>query len=532
MNNIDTFLNNYKQAINNMIVKQGPNNDEIYNKLCNYNSDNDDLSKSVSEIVAYIDKSIQNIIKNSLVKGNAVDLSYVNKNQGNNSKYIDVSFNKHLPSISESIQIYLSINSTNYQNVVSSIYNYLIDNKISFKSRLSKINRNDNFILALYSKEDTLKIMKYIKLNFISYLKPLNPFIYQINNIGIVKDINNIHYNKFVSIILQNYIEECILKQRENPYTTLDLQKFIANNYQESNNYKDKMMGYNLACSLYCIIKGKNILDKISDKYTIKLDLDIISKFQVKIINDEIHYYINSQKVDFKTELFLKAMDCLKHLYICRYGDNKVKNYQLNSSIVNTILDTVDKILESKKANIVINYTSKTVQQLIPYLYGYIAHKYKGINDNECLKLIKFVKDKLIFLQRIENNNYYYLINNQTFISSIPIIKNEQGFILIEYIDDDLVNIVALKNGKVTSYLNVYIDIDKVMIRNDHNYYGRLYRNAISNALLDIKRNEKVLKLRQIDFKTVFLSDKCSEVNKYVKVEMIKKIFYKKTNKV
>ena len=106
--------------------------------------------------MAYIDKSIQNIIKNSLVKGNAVDLSYVNKNQGNNSKYIDVSFNKHLPSISESIQIYLSINSTNYQNVVSSIYNYLIDNKISFKSRLSKINRNDNFILALYSKENIL----------------------------------------------------------------------------------------------------------------------------------------------------------------------------------------------------------------------------------------------------------------------------------------------------------------------------------------------------------------------------------------
>ena len=188
----------------------------------------------------------------------------------------------------------------------------------------------------------------------------------------------------------------------------------------------------------------------------------------------------------------------------------------------------IDNIMSDDECNIIINYNSKTLKDLIPTLYGYIALKYKYFNEEECHKLIEIISHKLVVLID-QSDKYYYMVDNQRIASSIPIIKSKQGFIAIDYIDsnDNLVNINIIQNGKIKSYLNVYVDIDKTMMRNDHNYYGRLYRNAIANALFNDERNEKSLIIRQKDFKACFISDKEGEVNKYVKLDLIKKIFYK-----
>ena len=534
MNNIDRFLLSFKNEIDDMVIKQGPSSEDIYQLLCNYESNNEDLSNSVAKVVSYIDKRVQDMIKHSLVMGNSVDLIYVNKNQGLYNKSIEINFNKHLPGVMEAIQLYLSIDITKYDYVVMKIVDFLINKHISFKLRLSKVNRNDNLIVALYSKNDVTDTMTFIRNNFASCLKNLNPFIYQIDNIGIVRDIKGISYNKYVSSIVHDYIEECILNQQIKPYTAIDLQRFIAYKCQDHNNYQDKVMAYNVSCSIYSILCKEHILKKINDKYNVDLNLQLINKFDIKIIDNEYHYYLDNKEIDYKTQVYLNALECLIHLYMCRYGDKKVKDYRLSSSIVNIILKDIEDMLVNKKYNIMINYTSKTLHKLMPYLYGYIASKYKGLNDEECLYLINNIKNRMLVLNKYEDDKYYYSINNQLVISSIPIISNEQGFVTIEYIDidDNLVNITTIKNGVINSYLNVYIDIDKVIIRNNHNYYGKLYRNSIGSALMDNKRNDQALNLRQTDFKSVFISDKCREVNKYVKVDMIKKIFNKKAKGV
>lgn len=511
MNNIDKFLINYKNKIENMEVKQGPTEEEVYQLLCSYNTNTFDISKEINNIVKYVDKYVKNYLNECLQNKKDINITYVNSDQGQYQKHLEIHFNKHLPGISEEIQLYFSITNVNNLGLIGQLYKFLLDNRISFHSRLSKIMRNDLFVIGVYSKDVAERIINYIKNNNLSiYLDDLNPFVYQEYKIGIVKDIQNLNYNKYVSTIIEEYIEECILGQQDNPYTTVDLQQFVAYKFKDSNNYKDKIMSYNFACELYCIIKNTSIFSKINDNYLVELSLILL----------------NSSNQD---ELLFNSQKCLYYMYQEKYNSIPKNNIIINQNIVNKILKQLEYlILENKTVNIALGYKNKMVHELIPYLYGFIAKKYKYCSDDEVKKIIQLINDKMICLINSDECNVYK-IGEKTFKSSIPIIENSKGFCTIEYIDreNNMANINVIINGRIYEYLNVYIDIDNNIISNNISYYGRLYRNSIANALLDIDRNNNQLEERKKDFTCFFLSDKSKEVNKFVNVEIIKKIFSK-----
>jgi hypothetical protein len=220
-------------------------------------------------------------------------------------------------------------------------------------------------------------------------------------------------------------------------------------------------------------------------------------------------------------------------MYKDLYGDS-VDDYQLNSNIVNTMLNQLEEILSFKRCNIFLSYTNKNIQKLIPYLYAFIALKYKCCNDEECHKIIDTIEKKATFLDNVANNIYTYTLNNQIITSSIPIIQTSDGLCAIEYIDEEekIVNIKIVKNGNIKSYLNVYIDVDNKLLNDSANYYGRLYRSAIASALLDEKRNENQLEKRKKDFAVKFITDLDEQVNKYVNIDSIKKIYHLKSKEI
>ena len=130
MNNIDAFFKFYKDRIDDMDVKQGPTEDEIYNKLCSYQSKHVNVSDKVIEIVNFVEKYIKDYIKNCSLNKREIDINYINKNKGEWLKCLNVYFDTEMPGVSEQIKIYLSLKPELYVDVSISIYNYLMKKRL------------------------------------------------------------------------------------------------------------------------------------------------------------------------------------------------------------------------------------------------------------------------------------------------------------------------------------------------------------------------------------------------------------------
>ena len=76
MNMIDEYLNIYKNKINDMVVKQGPTGEEIYQDLCSYHCSTISLEEDVNQIISFIDKTIKKYISSYLRIGSDIDLVY------------------------------------------------------------------------------------------------------------------------------------------------------------------------------------------------------------------------------------------------------------------------------------------------------------------------------------------------------------------------------------------------------------------------------------------------------------------------
>ena len=159
------------------------------------------------------------------------------------------------------------------------------------------------------------------------------------------------------------------------------------------------------------------------------------------------------------------------------------------------------------------------IKRLIPYLYGFLAYKYKCCNEIEVKKLVDTIRQILIVKRNTEKDKIIYEQNNQRIISSIPIISTKNGSVAIDIIDASnmMCNVTILKKSKRETYLNVYLNVDYDLIISNIDYKQRRYRYAVASALLDEKRNKQALENRKRDFSAVFLDLK--EINKYLKFE-------------
>ena len=144
------------------------------------------------------------------------------------------------------------------------------------------------------------------------------------------------------------------------------------------------------------------------------------------------------------------------------------------------------------------------------------------------------LKDEKIDL--VKNKKIYKILDN-IIKSSIDIIDNKKGSLLIEYLNlesielqktlesyGDLCNIsVITEDNKVILYKNVFSNFEKELLLSE-NKDGLIYRNELSNILLDLNRNNRIVNDREGNFGIIIYNPIYRKCEKYVNSKQLENI--------
>lgn len=144
------------------------------------------------------------------------------------------------------------------------------------------------------------------------------------------------------------------------------------------------------------------------------------------------------------------------------------------------------------------------------------------------------LKDEKIDL--VKNKKIYKILDN-VIKSSIDIIDNKKGSLLIEYLNlesielqktlesyGDLCNIsVIIEDNKVILYKNVFSNFEKELLLSE-NKDGLIYRNELSNILLDLNRNNRIVNDREGNFGIIIYNPIYRKCEKYVNSKQLENI--------
>ena len=144
------------------------------------------------------------------------------------------------------------------------------------------------------------------------------------------------------------------------------------------------------------------------------------------------------------------------------------------------------------------------------------------------------LKDEKIDL--VKNKKVYKILDN-VIKSSIDIIDNKKGSLLIEYLNletielqktlesyGDLCNIsVITDDNKVILYKNVFSNFEKELLLAD-NKDGLIYRNELANILLDLNRNSRIVNNREGNFGIIIYNPIYRKCEKYVNTKQLENI--------
>lgn len=513
MYDINNVLEVFKKYVNSKTVLEPPTKAEIIDVLCTYKVDNKgrDNTDSVDKIVSSVTNSIKKYENYFISRNKNVNIKFLSAINGG-YHLINVYFDNSIPSNLEGINIYIPVKGDKLLKVIPYIYKLLLSNRINFSSKISMFNRSDNLIVTVYNKEDALNLINYCNDNFKTELGILNPFISKLGYIGVSREFNGYSYNRGIAGLLNEYIEECILKQRVKAYDAIDFQNFVQSMYESANNYIDKNMYYIASVSLYSILTNDNILKYLKTDIELTFDYDNYYRYEAVNLSGEYEYLYSGKVINKDTDYIcwvkLQALNCLTLIYEEEYKTSFSCNTKISNNFTCKLLDQLDNILKKNgNYNVKISYRNREIHKLLPYLYGYIAYKYKSCNINEVKRLIDVISKTMIITIGFRDNKYYYLQDNQKIISSIPIINMSDGSIVIDIIDNNsmMSNITIIRKGVKEKFLNVYIKIDYELIKNNNSYKGRRYRYKVGRMLLDDKRNKDALENRKRDFGALFL---------------------------
>ena len=513
MYDINNVLEVFKKYVNSKTVLEPPTKAEIIDVLCTYKVDNKgrDNTDSVDKIVSSVTNSIKKYENYFISRNKNVNIKFLSAINGG-YHLINVYFDNSIPSNLEGINIYIPVKGDKLLKVIPYIYKLLLSNRINFSSKISMFNRSDNLIVTVYNKEDALNLINYCNDNFKTELGILNPFISKLGYIGVSREFNGYSYNRGIAGLLNEYIEECILKQRVKAYDAIDFQNFVQSMYESANNYIDKNMYYIASVSLYSILTNDNILKYLKTDIELTFDYDNYYRYEAVNLSGEYEYLYSGKVINKDTDYIcwvkLQALNCLTLIYEEEYKTSFSCNTKISNNFTCKLLDQLDNILKKNgNYNVKISYRNREIHKLLPYLYGYIAYKYKSCNINEVKRLIDVISKTMIITIGFRDNKYYYLQDNQKIISSIPIINMSDGSIVIDIIDNNsmMSNITIIRKGVKEKFLNVYIKLDYELIKNNNSYEGRRYRYKVGRMLLDDKRNKDALENRKRDFGALFL---------------------------
>lgn len=514
MQDINKILEILKKYVNSKSVLEPPTKAQIIDKLCTIGVDNPgvDNTDSVLKIVKSVINSVKKYESYVKSRGEEANIKFISARSGG-YHIVNMAFRDDVPSSLEGINIYIPVKGDKLLKVIPYIYKHLISNKISFSSKISMFNRTDNLIIALYNKEDAISLIKFCNDKFKNELGIISPFISKLGNVGVSREMYYLSYNLAVATLLNEYIEDCILSQRTKPYDAIDFQNFVNECYEHADNYIDKNMYYIVSMSLYCILTNDNILKYLNTDAELIFDYDNFYRYEIVNLSGDNEYLYNGNLInkdnDYLGFVKLQALNCLSKIKE-ESGMSFTKNTKINSKFTCKILEQLDYLLKPKGTyNIKINYKDKEIHKLIPYLYGYVAYKYKLCNEDEIKTLIaRVAKTMIIYLGY--DKKYYYLEDNIKISSSIPLINMHKGSILLDVIDEAsmMVNITIIKKGIKESFLNVYVKLDYNLLKDNNSYDGRVYRYKIGRLLLDDARNKEAVEKRKKDFSALFLSVK------------------------
>lgn len=515
MYDINNILNIFSNYVNSRTVLEPPTKAEIIDKLCTLGVDNPgvDNTDSVNKIVKSVMNSVKKYENYFTSRNKEVNIKFLSAINGG-YHLINVFFNDDsIPGVLEGINIIIPVKGDKLISVIPFIYKHLLSNRISFTSKISMFNRSDNLIVDVYTMEDAISLINFCNDRFKTELGMVNPFIAKLGNVGVCRELNGRSYNQGVAGLLNEYIEECILKQRKKAYDAIDFQNFVQEMYENADNYLDKNMYYITSVSLYSILTNDNILKYLKMDIKLTFDYDNYYKYEAVNITGTNEYLYSGKVINKDTDYIcwvkLQALNCLNKIYEEQYLVGFSRNTIVNRKFTSKLLEQLDYILKPNSSyNIKINYKDAEIYKLLPYLYGYVAYKYKSCNIEEVRKLVDDINRTMIIEKGILDNKYYYIQDNGKIISSVPIINMNDGSVVIDVIDESsmMSNITIIRKGKKEKFLNVYIKVDYELLKSNRTYYGRIYRYKVGRMLLNDSRNKEALELRKKDFSSLFLS--------------------------
>ena len=515
MYDINKVLEIFKNYVNSRTVLEPPTKAEIIDKLCTFGVDDSgiDNTDKVNKIIKSVINSVKKYENFFQSRNKEVNIKFLCAINGG-YQIVKVFFNEDcIPSTLEGINIYIPVKGDKLVDVIPNIYKHLLSNRMSFSSKISMFNRSDNLVVEVYNKDDAISLINFCNGNFSDCLGMINPFIARLGNVGVSREISGYSYNRGIAVLLNEYIEECILKQRVKPYDAIDFQNFVNEMYESANNYIDKNMYYVASTSLYCILTNDNILKYLKSNIELIFDYDNYYRYEEVNVTGENEYLYSGKVINEDTDYIcfvkLQALNCLNKIYEEEYNTSFARNTKVSNKFTCKLLEQLDYILKLKGSyNIKISYKNEEIHKLLPYLYAFVAYKYKSCNIDEVKKLIDLITKTMIIEKGIYDNKYYYIEDNGKIISSVPIINMPSGSIVIDVIDESsmMSNITIIRKGIKEKFLNVYIKVDYDLLKDNHTYQGRCYRYKVGRLLLDNSRNKEALELRKKDFSALFLN--------------------------
>ena len=202
-NNQEIFFEHIKQ-----IFLQNPhldiNLDTIYGELMLFNVENNNISRI--EQSSLVDTQVNMFAK---YKRNKEAHTFISKNG-----YFWVIENrgilhqkKFYDNITNSIKLYIAVDSSNINMVASKIFDYIISEGIISQSKISKDFRNDALVVRIGAKDDAEKVIGFVNnLDYTSKVMP-NPFTYNVGKVNVAID-GSLSYNSTFCKLLVKYLKE------------------------------------------------------------------------------------------------------------------------------------------------------------------------------------------------------------------------------------------------------------------------------------------------------------------------------------
>jgi hypothetical protein len=279
-------------------------------------------------------------------------------------------------------------------------------------------------------------------------------------------------------------------------------------------------------------IKWRKIMDNKRTFYKISYENNYVT---IEFLEDEIHEIygrlcnIYIAKNDYIIRKLSNVFIKLDEEILLKYSPD----YEIYLQNVARILldkDRTDRIMLKRNGNFgELRYDSVNKE----------VNKFSYDGDGEDTK--EYRKEKTIELkdEQIDliKNKKVFKILDKVIKSSIDIIDNKKGSLLIEYLNlesielqktlesyGDLCNIsIITEDNKVFLYKNVFSNFEKELLIAE-NKDGLIYRNELANILLDLNRNNKIINEREGNFGIIIYNAIYRKCEKYVNSKQLENI--------